>query len=71
MRGAPPPAREVAHRLSPVWHSGRNAKSDRMRQPPSLAGSERGEEIGSIAEAEQCDVVAAIGEVAGDDQIVG
>ena len=30
-------------RLSPVWHSGRNPQSDRMRHPPSLAGSERGE----------------------------
>ena len=41
--GAPPPARDVARQLSPVWHSGRNPKSDRMRRPSSLAGSERGE----------------------------
>ena len=42
-RGASPPSGEDALRLSPVCHSGRNPKSDRMRRPPSLAGSERGE----------------------------
>ena len=42
-RGASPPSGEDALRLSPVCHSGRNPNSDRMRRPPSLAGSERGE----------------------------
>jgi hypothetical protein len=46
VRGAPPPAREVARQLSPDRHSGRNPKSDRMRRPPSLA-SERGKRFGA------------------------
>jgi hypothetical protein len=56
MLGIPPPSGEDALRLSSVRHFGRDSKSDRMRRPPSLAGSERRE----IEEAKPRGVLRAL-----------